>query len=64
MNESSTSQQFEYEDIGQKIISYIAERLYPDTRDPIREYVQNAVELIENFRFIDKVFEDEGTKPS
>ena len=53
MIESSTSQQFEYEDIGPKTKSYIEEILYPDTRNPIREYVQDAVESIENFRFID-----------
>ena len=44
MNENNKNQQFKYEDIGPKIISYLAEGLYPDARDPIREYVQNAVD--------------------
>ena len=44
MNESNTNQQFKYEDIGPKTILYLAEGLYPDARDPIREYVQNAVD--------------------
>ena len=44
MNESSTDQKFEFEDIGPKTISYLAEGLYPDLRDPIREYVQNGVD--------------------
>ena len=44
MNESSTNQKFGYEDIGAKTISYLTEGLYPDARDPIREYVQNAVD--------------------
>lgn len=35
---------FKSEDIGPKIISYMAEGLYPDARDPIREYIQNAVD--------------------
>ena len=62
MNESSTDQKFEYEDIGPKTISYLTEGLYPDARDPIREYVQNAVESIENFRFSDKGLEGDGTQ--
>ena len=44
MNENNKTQQFKYEDIGPKTISYLAEGLYPDARDPIREYVQNAVD--------------------
>ena len=44
MNESSTDQKFKFEDIGPKTISYLTEGLYPDARDPIREYVQNAVD--------------------
>ena len=46
MDDSSTDQQFKYEDIGPKTILYLAEGLYPDARDPIREYVQNAVDAI------------------
>ena len=42
MNESNTNQQFEYEDIGPKTISYLVEETYPDARDPIRVYIQNA----------------------
>ena len=44
MNESSTDQKFKFEDIGPKTISFLTEGLYPDARDPIREYVQNAVD--------------------
>ena len=44
MNESNTKQQIEFEDVGPKTIPYLAEGLYPDPRDPIREYVQNAVD--------------------
>ncbi len=44
MNDSTAIRTFKYEDIGSKTISYLAEGLYPDARDPIREYVQNAVD--------------------
>ena len=44
MNQDHPIQRFQYEDIGSKTISYLAEGLYPDARDPIREYIQNAVD--------------------
>ena len=44
MNQDHPIQRFQYEDIGPKTISYLAEGLYPDARDPIREYIQNAVD--------------------
>ena len=43
MNESNTIQQFEYEDIGSKTISYLAERTHLDARDSIRVYIQNVI---------------------
>ena len=44
MNMHNTDQNFTFEDIGAQAISSLAEGLYPDARDPIREYVQNAVD--------------------
>lgn len=44
MNKKNTDQKFKFEDIGAQTIPYLAEGLYPDARDPIREYVQNAVD--------------------
>ena len=44
MIDVSQIQRFQFENIGSKTISYLAEGLYPDARDSIREYVQNAVD--------------------
>ena len=44
MNMHNTDQNFTFEDIGAQAISSLAEGLYPNARDPIREYVQNAVD--------------------
>ncbi len=44
MNTDREFEKFESEHIGPKIISYMAEGLYPNACDPIREYVQNAVD--------------------
>ena len=43
-NCASKNRVFKFEDIGQKTISFLAEGLYRDARDPIREYIQNAVD--------------------
>ena len=40
----SEAREFSYTDIGPNTILFLAEGLYRDARDPIREYIQNGVD--------------------